>query len=50
MRETEEKILRVRELMEEKGYDAVVLNTNENFFWITGGKKCFCRQVRTCGF
>ena len=50
MRETEEKILRVRELMEEKGYDAVVLNTNENFFWITWGKKRFCRQVRTCGF
>ena len=41
MRETEEKILRVRELMEEKGYDAVVLNTNENFFWITGGKSAF---------
>ena len=41
MREIEEKILRVRELMEEKGYDAVVLNTNENFFWITGGKSAF---------
>lgn len=41
MKEVQEKIKRVRALMEEKGYDAVVLSTNENFFWITGGKRAF---------
>lgn len=41
MMEVQEKLKRVRSFMEEKGYDAVVLSLNENFFWLTGGKNGF---------
>lgn len=41
MKEVQEKIARVREWMEKTGYDVVFLKTNENFFWITGGRRGF---------
>lgn len=41
MKEIQEKLRRVRALMEESGYGAVILSANENFFWLSGGKCAF---------
>ena len=39
--EVQIKLGRVRELMQTKDLDIVILAQNENFFWITGGKSAF---------
>ncbi len=37
MKETEEKLERVRTLMDDRGLDAVLITRNDNFSWLTGG-------------
>ena len=40
-KEIEEKLSRIRKLMEEERLDAVLLTLTPNFFWVTGGKSGF---------
>ena len=37
----EGRVARVRELMEERGYDAVVIRDEANLRWLTGAEEVF---------
>jgi Xaa-Pro dipeptidase len=40
-REVEEKLGRIRRFLKQEGYDGVLLTTNENFCWLSGGRSAF---------
>lgn len=40
-KEVEEKLRRIRKFMEDEGYEGVLFTSNENFFWISGGRSAF---------
>lgn len=49
MREIEIKLKRIRQIIEEKGLDGVLLTKKANFSWITGGKDCHIETVGETG-
>lgn len=40
-RDVEEKLARVRGLMKKKGLEGMLLTSNDNFYWMSGGKSAF---------
>lgn len=49
MREIEIKLKRVRQIIDEKELDGVLLTKKANFSWITGGKDCHIENVGETG-
>lgn len=50
MADTGNRIARLRELMEKRGYDAVVLRNNPDLRWLTGAERVFDDEVAHTAF